>query len=39
MAGLPIQIGDMVALAKLAKTVIDYGWGQNSNAGRFGCPS
>lgn len=35
MAGLPLQVGDMIAMATLAKTVIEYGWGRYSNAGRF----
>lgn len=38
MAGLPVQVGDIFALAKVAKTVIEYGWGEYSNAGRFYVP-
>ncbi|KAJ4387445.1 aspartate transaminase aat1 [Gnomoniopsis smithogilvyi] len=34
MAGLPVQVGDLVALANIAKTVIEYGWGRYSNAAR-----
>lgn len=34
MAGLPLQVGDMIALATVAQKVIEYGWGKYSNAGK-----
>lgn len=35
MAGSPISIGDLFAMAKVAQTLKEYGWGKYSNAGKF----
>lgn len=35
MAGLPIQIGDLIAMAQVAQTLMEYGWGKYSSAGTF----